>query len=117
MVAQRTIQPPSAALMVAPRLNSIPMAAILVSFPSSKTLSQPQRHRWDGHTGRSEQESHDTAGQISLKLCNPPAEGGLAHSRSGSCEMNSVTYLSVAGMTPAAPFVLSRHISPLSVYG
>lgn len=28
------------------------------------------------------------------------------HSRSGSCEMNSVTYFRVAGITPAAPFVL-----------
>lgn len=28
------------------------------------------------------------------------------HSLSGSCEMNSVTYLRVAGITPAAPFVL-----------
>lgn len=27
-------------------------------------------------------------------------------SRSGECDMNSVTYLSVAGMTPAAPLVL-----------
>jgi hypothetical protein len=44
------------------------------------------------------------------------AQGRLgAHSRSGSCEMNSVTYFKVAGMTPAAPFVLSHQFSHIFI--
>jgi len=38
-----------------------------------------------------------------------------AHSRSGSWEMNSVTYFKVAGMTPAAPFVLWHQCSHIFI--